>query len=278
MKFKDPIILSTVFATACLGIAAAHFLPQFIKPRTTNFFSDNIDKFCIEQNTKKFCLSKENEKWIVDYDNQKIPAEQEMVQIYIDRLKQLQLKDLISQNPDKFKELGIGDVNKTILDVNGKKLEIGNITADSNGTFVRIDDKNEVVQTDIIFEKNNLANPDYWYLKNILELPKLQIRKITVTWSNNKKEFVSKNGGWENEDMVNILSHLNKKSYLPKFTADLNQSYQYEIEVENKSNLSVWIGSNKTDRTNSIYWATLDKVNYFEIDKNDFNSLTAPLN
>ncbi len=272
MKIKNPLYLTSTLLLIGAAIVFIKLNPSFLTKKSVPYFSKDIGKFCIND----FCLNQENGKWFVLQNNKEIPADEEMVKAYTDKFKNITLKELISQNPDKFSTLGIGE-SKVVLDINNKKLEIGNITNDTDGTYVREDNGKEVYKINIILDKNNLPKSDYWQLRNLTKFPKSQVLKITVNFSGKTLEWnPDGKGNWKNDTQVEKLLNLERVKYINDFKYNTDNSYEFIINTDSGID-NISIGSFAIDKKTNIYWATLDKLNYFEINKSDFDLLTENL-
>ncbi len=79
----------------------------------------------------------------------------------LDKWQTIKIIETVSKNPDKFQSLGFLN-EKVILKINGKELEIGNISSDYLGTLVKIPGKEIIYKIDVIIDKNNINNSEYW--------------------------------------------------------------------------------------------------------------------
>lgn len=255
ISFAVLIILLTIVLIKSAGLK---------NKETSFFFPKDIGGFCLD----KICLEKKDNLWIVKADNKLIPANDDLVNTYIEKFKQIKLNDLISENKDKFKDFGIGADNKLILKINDKNLEIGNVSINTNETYVKENNKNSIYKIPFVLNRDDLTQVSNWEKKELTNLPQFQIKKITAKWRNKNKEFVPKDNNWENSKQIDKIAHLEIAKYLENFKLDNLQKYEFEIETEN----------GKTKLVIGKYFATLDEKYYFEISKENFNLLTAGLN
>lgn len=114
------------------------------------YFGAEINEFCVNEN----CYKKDDQNLY-----------QEIIQATIEKWKTIKLIDIISTNKDKFQEMGFVEP-KVILKINGKNLEIGAISSDYTGTFVKRENEDKIYKINVIMDKNNIANPQYWAKKN----------------------------------------------------------------------------------------------------------------
>lgn len=218
--------------------------------KQTNYFIGEINGFCVND----LCLSKELNNYLVNG----VPADDDLVLPYIEKLKSLQLRELVSQNKDKFADLGISDKDKVVLTVNGKGLQIGNFTTQYDGVYVKPANEDKVYRIEIVFDKSNLIQAKYWQKKLLINMPLLQITKVIINSADKQKEVVKDDG------IFAIAAHLGVGNYL---------GTQNPGGTETK--ISVYTGKESQTYFVGKYWATSDHKFYFEINKNDFERLTS---
>ena len=145
MKARFQILLSIIL----LFIVIVFFVAKFWNPfeiEKESYFGTDIKEFCV--NT--FCYKKDDSK-----------LNKEIIEATLSKWQTIQILDLISTNKEKFNSLGFTD-NKVILKVNDKSLEIGQITADYTGTLVKKENEDKIYSINVIIDKNNISNPEYW--------------------------------------------------------------------------------------------------------------------
>lgn len=273
MKTKNPFLFTLVLLVIGGLMVLVKFQPKIFNKEVINFFAKDINKFCINN----VCLEQDNNSWYIIEGNSKIPADEDMVKIYKERFEQIRLNVLVSRNPDKYNEFGIGGNDKVVLEINNKKLEIGRITNETDGTYVKDENARDIYYISTILDKNNLSNSDYWYLRNLSNMAKSEIKKVVVLRNGKNIELTpDKNGTWNNEQMIDKLINLVRVKYLPDFKFDSKNEYKFEVQTDS-NNFTISVGQSKIGK-DSIYWASLDKIHFFEISKNDFDLLTQKLN
>jgi len=149
MKVKFQFLLSIVL----LFIVVAYMITKFWNPFETEkepYFGKVINEFCVNS----FCYKKGDDKLNIN-----------VIEPTLEKWQTIQLLSLISTNKDKFNSLGFTD-NKVVLKINGKSLEIGQITSDYTGTLVKKENEDKVYSINVIMDKNNISNPEYWAKKN----------------------------------------------------------------------------------------------------------------
>ncbi len=238
------------------------------KDVTSYFFEGEINNFCMND----LCLTKEQGSWYIDKSETKIPAETENVEATINKLKEISLDNLISENEEKFDQLGIGGENILLLAINGKSMEIGNIEKAYSGTYARAKEDNRVYKIPIVLDKLNLESEDYWKLKNLTNIPTYQIKKIVA---NNKEIITDEEGNWKNQKFVEKISQLKALSYIGQATNENSIEYLIETEV---GNYNLYLKKVDLGRRKYSYQASRDGNHFFEISSEDFVLLTATSN
>lgn len=146
MKNKFWIFLS--FVVIIILVLAVFYKLNIFKSQEKEYFGKVINEFCV------------NDKC---YKRDEANLRQEVMKATLDRWQTLKIIETVSKNPDKFQGLGFFN-EKVILKINGKELEIGNISSDYLGTLVKVPDEEVVYKIDVIIDKNNINNSGYWIL------------------------------------------------------------------------------------------------------------------
>lgn len=128
--------------------------------KTTQYWNKGITKFCVNN----LCLQK-NKDNLTYSGSGNGEANTEVVEDYVKKMKEIALDEVVSNNKDNFKDFGFSSDQKTILDIDGKKLEIGNISADYGGTYVRKENGDEVYLIPTVYDKKTLELESYWKKK-----------------------------------------------------------------------------------------------------------------
>lgn len=229
----------------------------------SNYFGKSINSFCINQ----ICLDNNNGDWSVSFDGQKAPAKSEIVDTYVAKFRQINLQEIVSVNPERFLDMGIGE-SKVTLSINGKILEIGRIDSNYDGTYVREENGNTVYDIPVVLDKENLTNIDQWLNKTLTNLAILQTKKITAEKQGSKVQEIKP---------TDKILHLEAVSFLNGFTPSDEPKYTFNIETET-DRAQLVVGNDNKDRKNPIFWATNDMKNYYSISKEDFILLTGKIN
>jgi hypothetical protein len=214
------------------------------------YFPPSIKRFCFND----LCLA-EDEIWWLETAGQRIPANEEKVERYLEVLRQIKLDRLISENPERFEELGVGQSWPVEILAGEKKLQLGEMG------IVRQD--NGVYKIDGSIDKSQILNVDYWRKNLITNLPFYQIKKISVRRLDKEIVIEPKDGKWKNQEWVEKAVHLNIGPYLPDGVKD-KPYLSLKIETEEKT----------TEVNLGRYWATIGNKYYFEINRADYSLLT----
>ena len=134
---------------------------NLFKNKSSLFWVADISRFCIND----LCLEKKEADWLLNKENTVSPANNELVESYVKRFSVIELKDEVSNNPDNFSNFGINGSKKTLIEINGKKLEIGSIASDYMGTYVREENSDKIFLIPTVYEKNTLLTSEYWAQK-----------------------------------------------------------------------------------------------------------------
>jgi len=149
MKIKQ---LSFFVLVGLLGMVLFKF--GVFKKTSGPYFGKLINKFCV------------NDK-CYQADDKNLNAE--MIKATLEKWQIMKLTDVISTNKNKFAEMGITETDKIILEINGKKLEIGAVSLDYTGTMVRIPNDNKIYKLNVIIDRNHINDPKYWMLTQELK-------------------------------------------------------------------------------------------------------------
>ena len=267
---RNPILISGLILVALAGISLwMAWGKKIVKKSGGELFFGQFESFCVNQ----FCLNKEEGSWVVNDTKTKVPANSEAVEMMIGKLKEVKLQETVSQNSNKFGEMGIGRNNKVLVIAGNKKLELGNISSDYTGTYVRENEGSTVYKTETVLDKENMVTPDYWSKKTISNLPRFQIKKVTIKRDGKIKEVIPKEGRWKDEKWIDKVALLNSVKFLDGFKPDQSNKAEIEAETE-KEKVKLILGKNKIDRKTDVYWVSNEGKYYFEIKKEDFDLLT----
>ncbi|MFH1713394.1 MAG: DUF4340 domain-containing protein, partial [Candidatus Jacksonbacteria bacterium] len=146
-------------------------------------FSSKTDKIEIDQKEGIIFLVKDKEsgKWQVEHAGVKYPANQSALDEIIKFLEDFKVSEIISQNPDKYKELQVDDesglaVKWFVKDKEEGKLIIGKSDYSRQGDYIRIGDQTGVYLTSGNI-KFNFSRPEFRDL-DVLSVKLEEIKQI----------------------------------------------------------------------------------------------------
>ena len=123
-----------------------------------------------------------------------------------------------------------------------------------------------VYKVGIILDKSSWSQAEYWRKKVLTNLPKLQIKKITIEKGEQKKEIS------EGEELMMAVSYVELGRHLAGFEPG-EDKYHFKVETEGES--KEFLLGIKREEGENIYWASESGQYFFEIDQELFDSLTA---
>jgi hypothetical protein len=122
------------------------FKLNFFEAKEKEYFGKVINEFCVNDK----CYKRDGQN-----------LRQEIMKTTLDRWQTIKIIGIVSTNKEKFQGLGFMN-EKVILKINGKELEIGNISSDYLGTLVKKPGEEVVYKIDVIIDKNNINDQKYW--------------------------------------------------------------------------------------------------------------------
>lgn len=195
LKNKNIILIIVVIA---LGLIAWGLLRQsslneeIIQPKIK--WSSKIDKIEISQRegTTILVKDKEKDKWQVEDAGIKYPANQPALDEIIKFMEDFRVSEIISQNPDKYKELQVDEesgflVKWFIKDKEEGKLILGKSDYNRQGDYIRIGDQTGVYLT-LGNIKFNFSRPEFRDL-NVLSLKPDDIKQIAWDYKDERLEI-----------------------------------------------------------------------------------------
>lgn len=157
-------------------------------------FSSKVDKIEIAQKEETIFLVKdaETDKWQVERAGIKYPANQSALDGMIEFLENFKVGEIISQNPDKYKELQVDDESGLIVkwfvkDKEDGYLILGKSDYNRQGDYIRTGDQKEVYITSGNI-KFNFSRPEFRDL-NILSLKQDDIKQVAWNYKDEKFEI-----------------------------------------------------------------------------------------
>ncbi|OGL52703.1 hypothetical protein A3K55_01780 [Candidatus Shapirobacteria bacterium RBG_13_44_7] len=263
-KLRNPVVISG-FLVLLLGLVVVVKEGRWKKEEVGVFFPTTIEKFCLNQ----VCLYQENQRWMVNDGKIVAPGNKETIEGIIERLREIKLTEMVSNNPDRFGDLGIGGEEKIILTVGEKKLEIGELSTDYSGTYVREEGGGVVYKISAYLDGENWAGRDYWEEKMMTNLAVGKIKKVTIVMGKKERFFEAKEGKWANERWINKVASLAAEKFLNDFNPEKSLVATIKIESEGE-NINLSLG-----RLKNVYWASTEEKYFFQISRSDFDLLTS---
>lgn len=268
---KNPAIISLVILIVLIGGFGLKKVLSTPRGDNGSYFGKG-NSFCINN----ICIDKAEEKYWVDNGRIRVPASEGMVKPFLTKLGELGLGELASGNKDKFASMGFSESDKTTVEMNGKKLIVGGLTERYDGTFVRPEGVDLVYRIEVILDKSNLNNFEYWQKRDITNLPVLQVTKVTVKSEKSERQWEKdKDGKWEDDKLVATAANLRAVDILGE-AKPLGPQIELEIKTEGET-VKFWVGKDESNKKNPIYWATSDNSFYYKISSDDFVRLTSKL-
>lgn len=264
IKIKLKSLISSKFfwinflvAATVLGLLTYRIVSKPKARLVDNYFLSDITKVCLNDN----CLVKKGDNWWFENSEVNQPAANDQVNNFVSKLESLKLIKLVSQNRDKMTEFGF-DSLKVSINAGDRILDVGRINDTYDGTYVKTEDSDNIYLAEVVLNKANLVESDFWINKIITNWPTAQITEIKAT--NGDKEI---DVGTKDQIFVEKLAHLTAISYLADFDKSKATGVKITAKTE-KENWSVIIG-----QIDKKYYATSDEVNYYEISKDDYFAL-----
>lgn len=272
-KHKVFLISLAILILSGIGLGWEIAKPRVGVRKNNNFFGDQIDKFCINNEA---CLQKNGEEWLLTAGKIVAPANSESINGYVKKIENIQFGDVISTNQDNFANLGIG-MSRVVISANGKSLEIGKINSNYDGTYVREENGKTVYNIEVVLEKSSLGNSGGWINKTITNLALLQTKKITISKNGKVREFTPQNGIWDDPKWMGKVDSLTAVNYLQSFFPGNETRTVIAVETENNK-LTLTLGESIQIKKGALFWATTDQKYYYSISADDYHLLTGKIN
>ena len=262
--FLNPIVLS--FTCLSLFIALYFYLKKPNQTPLVKLINQPPESICFNQD----CLQKKDNLWW--YQDQ-FPVDQTKVKDFISNLNSISLENLVSNNPDKFEQLGFLSDQPFVVKVGDNVFYLSVLPQNISYSLIKLADENQIYKTNFIGAVTNLSDPVYWHQDYITNLPSYQINKITASNQIKTLEVTNQDSTWPDSDYIDSISHLTPVNYLGQTQPESNIIYNFNINSEDNNSQPLYIGRS----TDNLYWASVDQKFYFSIDINDFKTLTSIL-
>lgn len=157
-------------------------------------WSGKADYILIQKGETSLYFQNTGGDWFIN--DEKYPADENAVINFVERIEKLRLTDLISDQPF-YERFGLEPSNEMIVTVKNndkvlRKISIGNTASTGRHSFIRINDKPEVYQTDTVFYSEHDMNLQEYRDKNICKIKEGDIISAAVTY--NGKTFTFNKG------------------------------------------------------------------------------------
>ncbi|MCL1912141.1 MAG: DUF4340 domain-containing protein [Leptospirales bacterium] len=193
------------------------------------------DYVFVQKGEDKLFFERENKNWFIN--EVKYPADETMVDSFIERVKKLKLTDLISNQP-YYERYGLDAKNEMIIilkkdDKVLRKVSVGSASQVSRHTFIRIDDKPEVYQTDETFSPESDMNAEAYRDRDICKIKKEDIVSLSISYNGKNFTFNRlprdaasglKDDVWQSAELEGAELDKNKMSTLISSVASLRGS------------------------------------------------------
>jgi hypothetical protein len=190
---------------------------------------EKINKITINLPAKEsFTLVKNDDQWNVQQKDKTYPANGNMVDRTLNKMKQLKVNQIVATSEDKWEDYKVTDSlgTKVIINAGGDKEELTfgklnfNRRTRSATTYLREGENTNVYGVSGMLKMSLSRGADSFYDKQMIDIKQPQnISKITYNYRNGKsKTLKKKNGGWRfnqtKVDSAAVASYLRSISNL----------------------------------------------------------------
>ncbi len=285
---KNIIILSGVLVFCALLLGVIKLVQQIKKPirPIIKIESEKISEFSITSNKGTCKFKKEFNVWRVN----DFKADKKLIDQLFDKIKNIQLTDIISESKDRWDEFEVTESSGVKLELPGVSFFIGKIGYSWDCFYFRFADKDEVWLSKGL-SRGFVERPfEEWIDSTILSLNKDEVSEIEISEFKNKKLFEKtlfvktsdywiKQGAKEEKfeeekisEMLDILCSLyadeipERKRELENIDFVINvktksgTNYEINIEKERKDEFKYLAKSNITDMPFIIYDYKIRKI------------------
>ncbi len=243
---------------ALVFVFALNILPKYFKKnKDLTLVSSTVEKFKL--GTLDF--NKEGEDWFFSVSGEsKQPASTETVNQFLESAKNVRLNKIVATEEGSFKDLGILAENQISFGENSYWL--GKLGTSFDTTYIRPLGGTKVYEINTIWGNREIFKPEYWINKYATNYSLFQISKVEVQ----NKNFLPKNGNWDNQKWIETLAYLKNGKYLGTDKPKSNFEFNFKVHTADDVH-EVVVGD---------YWVKYGKF-YYEISKTDFEVLTSVL-
>jgi len=263
---SNPPILSFLALVAFIG--AFVYLNRSKTSQSISLINSptSPDSICFNQD----CLRLKDDLWW--YQDQ-FPADQTKVDNFLSSLNKANLDTMVSNNPDKFEQLGFSSDQPFLIKVGETAFELSSSFQNVSYSLIKFRDQNQVYKTDYLGSAIDFSDSAYWQPAFITNLASYQIKKISASNQLKTLEITNQEDAWPQQDYLDVVSHLTPVDYLGQTQPASSIVYNLTITLDDDTNQILTIGQS-VDR---LYWASIDQQFYYSIDIKDFKTLTSIL-
>lgn len=153
-------------------------------------WDEEPDYVLIQRSSDLIYFRKENGVWYIN--DAKYPADAEAVTNFTDKIKNLVITDLISEQP-YYARYGLTPEKEMTITIKAgneilQRISVGSRGATGRHTFIRIGDRQEVYQADILFSDEDMSVEAYRDMK-VCKIPAADICDLTVVFGGKSFDF-----------------------------------------------------------------------------------------
>ncbi len=264
--FLNPVILSFLALTLFIGTYLFLNRPKTINPVALIDSSISPSSICFNQT----CLQLKDDLWW--YQDQ-FPADQAKVDSLLSSLYEANLDTIVSNNPDKFEQLGFSSNQPFLIRVGETVFELSSSLQNVSDSLVKFNDQNQVYETNYLGSVINFSDPAFWQPTFITNLASYQIKKISASNQIKTLEVTNQDSTWPDQEYLDLISHLTPIDYFGQTQPESNIIYDFNISLDDNTSQTLTIGQS----VDKLYWASVDHQFYYSIDFTEFKTLTSIL-
>lgn len=270
MKAKFVIISGIIFFALGLWWGILKYQEEKAAgEKESAYFGTKIESFCFNQE----CLTKKGDNWRLNKGEKEEPADNDLAESMLKKIQELAVEEIVAENSQKFAGLGFEENNKVWLEAGGKKLLLGKITDNYNGTYVQKEGEGAVYFSGSVINRSEVTTREYWRRKWVTNLPVYQTTEVRVRMGGKERVLTPKENKWPEEALVNSAVYLKAKDFWGTKEPG-KATVEIDLKAEDGKMITLKAGTAGWGKT-AKYWATADGQNYFEIEVDDFRRLTA---
>jgi hypothetical protein len=261
---KNPIIVSLVIVIILITLIAWRAISANKGKEIGNFLDTQANEACIND----YCLKLED-RWYIQNEGNRIPGDKAVIEKFLTELNSIKLDNLVSVNENNFNNFELSD-NQMVVNVNGRRLEVGKISSEGNMTYIKVD--NRVYKIDKVFDKKAMASTDFWKETRPFGVMEKEMVRVVKTRAKEIKTYEAKEGVWP--ELVSKVVQISGKLKEEKDPKGITKTAEWEFENKDGGKVKFEIGEYWKNRWER-WWTVKDyQGNIYEISKFDFDLLT----